>query len=360
MRILKEIDSIAHSPLFFMSYEQSRALERMHTCRTMDCGGRLLKCPNCATRAIVYNPCNQRGCPECAKRNQMLWKQKVEQKLLPVSHYHLVFSIPRAYTDTWLRNKRAVIQALFKSVSSVLAQTISEQNVLAGSVLVFQSHGKGMCYKPHMHCILSAGGLTDNKVWQEIGSLPYNIMAEQFSTLMSKELGKKILPECLPDTQLIRHTEWTIHPEYHHTSGNNIVGYLSHTACGSVINLKQDFKITTNTISFTETHNGKSIETELDKNTFVSRYFNHIPPDGVVCVRYYGLYSNKRKEDVEEARKQFPAEVEKKDDESVIDLCPKCNARMSTMVIFPPRTDLGYLNAYIDTGPPIKGLYHIL
>lgn len=360
MRILEEINSVAKSSLIFLSSDQSHALDRMHTCRTIECGGRIVQCPKCSTRTVVYNPCNQRGCPICSKRNQILWKQKVDKKLLPVSHYHLVFSIPRAYNLTWLRNKRAVINVLFKSVSKVIGNIRNDKDLLVGSILVFQSHGRGMCYKPHIHCILSAGGLSGDNTWKEIGSLPYKQMEEEFRCLVYKELSKNIGSDRLPDTKEIDDQEWKVHPEYHQGNGKSIVGYLSHTSCGSVINLKQDFKITTTHIKFTETHDGKVIETELEKKTFVERYLNHIPPEGVVSIRYYGLYSNQHTEELKKIRNVFPKETEEIIEESVVDLCPECGNRMFTLVIFPPNTSLEYIELMLGVGPPKEKRFRIL
>lgn len=124
----------------------------MHTCRTAVRGGRIVQCPKCYTRTIIYNPCNTRGCPICSSRNKVLWQKKVSKKLLPVSHYHLVFSIPSAFTTTWLRNKKRVAEILFKSVSKVIAELRASTGLLCGSALDFQSHGRGMSYKPHIHC----------------------------------------------------------------------------------------------------------------------------------------------------------------------------------------------------------------
>ncbi len=360
MRILQEIESVAKNSLLFVSSDNSHAIERMHKCRTIECGGRIAQCPKCSTRTVIYNPCNQRGCPICSKRNQILWRQRVEKKLLPVSHYHLVFSIPKAYTITWLRNKRAVIDVLFKCASKVIANVRSDKDLLAGSVLVFQSHGRGMCYKPHIHCILSAGGVTEDNKWKEIGSLPYKGMEEEFHRLVYKELSKCIGSERLPNTKEIDNKEWKVHPEYHQGNGKSIVGYLSHTSCGSVINLKQDFKITESSIRFTETHDGKVIETELEKKTFVERYLNHIPPEGVVSIRYYGLYSNQHSEELKEIRKQFPKEVEEIVDEAIADMCPECDSRMFTLMIFPPNTDPEYIEIMLGVGPPNQKRFRVL
>jgi len=356
--VLEEISSIVRRPLFFTTQEQRHSLDNMHTCRTIERGGRILECPNCTTRSVVFNPCNNRGCPECYRRNQILWKEKVQKKLIPTSHYHLVFSMPQAYVITWLRNKNRVMNCMFKIVNKVITELSNEFGLLMGCVLSFQSHGRGMCYKPHMHCILSAGGLNDKNEWIEIGTIRYTQIEDRFHYLMYRELALQIAVESLPVTKDIDNTEWHVHPEYHEKTGNHIAGYLSHTSCGAVINLKQSFQINGEKIPFTEMHNGKELKTELLRTTFVERYLNHIPPSGAVTVRYYGLYSNKNSERLKEAKKKFPVnniEVEK---EEIVDLCPECFSRMKVVLLFPADTSIEYIKMLCKQGPPAQ--YNVL
>ena len=349
--ILEEITKVINSPLFFTSYEQKHAIDNMHTCRTAARGGRITECPKCSTRTVIYNPCNTRGCPICSARNKILWQKKLNKKLLPVSHYHLTFSMPQAFTTTWLRNKKAVAEILFKSASKVIAELRNETGLLCGSALDFQTHGKGMCYKPHIHCILSDGGINKDGKWEKLGTIRPTEMTNRFRQLAYQELLKEIPSQSLPETKEIKEREWYVYSEYHRDSGKSIVGYLGHTACGAVINLKQNFTITENTISFSETHNGKQIETELPKRTFVERYLNHIPPSGLVTIRYYGFYSNQHTEELKEIRKEFEIEQEV-EEESVVDLCPNCQARMYTVVLFPAGTDPEEIESMCNRGPP--------
>lgn len=351
--ILDEINSIVHSSMFFKTFEQQHALDNMQSCRTIHRGGRILECPNCDKHLIIYHPCNQKGCPTCSRRNQILWKEKVQKNILPVSHYHLVFSIPQAFTVVWLRNKHKVINILFKCVSKVISEISNEYDILVGSVLVFQSHGKSMCYKPHIHCILSAGGLSEQNEWVEIGSLKYSHMEDEFRTLVYQEMLENISGEGLPDTKDIDVKEWRVHPEYHQGSGNNIVGYLSHTACGAVIDLNQSFIINDDTIQFTETHNKQKIETTLKKKTFAERYLNHIPPKGSVTVRYYGLYANQHKKEFKKILKKFPKQEVEMEKKALVEYCPDCKTQMNTILIFPPNADLTYYEMVCEHGPPL-------
>lgn len=349
--ILREITNMMNTPLFFASTEQRRAVENMQTCRTAARGGRIVECTHCDNREIIYNPCNVRGCPSCSGRNKILWQNKLKSKLLPVSHYHLTFSIPYAFTTTWLRQKKTVTTVLFKSINKVFAGLKSETQLLFGYALTFQSHGRGMSYKPHVHCILSDGGINKEGKWEKFHQIVYSRLIERFKEITYQELLETIPSACLPNTKDIKHAEWNIYPEYHREGGKSIAGYLGHSAYGAVINLKQQFDIRENTITFTETHLGRAIDTTLETKTFVERYLNHIPPANFVTLRYYGLYSNQHTEELKKIRSHFPEESEKVE-EIVVDICHICQSKMKTLLVFQGDADLNEIEEICNRSPP--------
>ena len=95
--------SLSQLPEITLTASMAHALENMKKCRTIEKGGRVLYCPDCKTSMVLYNPCNKRGCPICYRKNQLQWQKKASHKILPVTHYHLTFSIPESYTGVWLR-----------------------------------------------------------------------------------------------------------------------------------------------------------------------------------------------------------------------------------------------------------------
>ena len=328
----------------------------MRECRTTRYGGRLVQCPHCGTIKTIYNSCNQRGCPICYKRNQKIWEQRVLESLLNTNHFHLVFSIPQIFTLVWLRNKKEFMNAFFECVKKAIATITKDYGITPGCVAVFQSHGKGMVYKPHIHCALTAGGISSGSKWVPLGSIAYTRLAEVVKENLCKELLKKEIDiNELPKESEINNREWTVYSTYYQDSAEKIVGYLSHTACGTVINLKQDFEIDSNqeTIRFTENHAGKQISTELSQVTFTERYVNHIPPPHTVTVRYYGLYSNQYSSRLEALQKEFPIEIDYEDEE-LVDYCPHCHTPMDIIRTLEPYEVVMTLEEVSDHDPPDK------
>lgn len=344
-------------PGFTLTSQEEYALSNMSTCRTPERGGQIFSCPDCGSAVIRYNPCNQRGCPLCYKKNQIKWKNKRQKKLLPVSHYHLVFSIPQAFVITWLLYKRKVIESFFVCVSKAVKDIGDDYGLLLGFVLVFHSHGKGMSYKPHIHCVLTAGGMNIHKKWTEIGSLQYTRLAEQLQKTFYQILLERLSIEELPDQRTFTDREWNVHPTMHQKTGKWIMEYLSHSIFGVVIDMNQDFRIDKEkgSIGFSEKHTEKNITTVLSNALFTKRYLNHIPPSGEVMIRYYGLYSNLHANDLEVVRNDL-GEI---DDEEEVELkahtCPICQGQMITSLTFLPNELPLFIKYTYAHGPPVDG-----
>ena len=130
--ILEQICSIALKSSFPADTKQKRFLKSMRECRTTRYGGRIVKCPQCGTIKTIYNSCNHRGCPICYQRNQKIWKNRVLESMLHTNHYHLVFSIPQAFTSIWLRHKKDFMNAFFECVKRSIASITKEYGITPG------------------------------------------------------------------------------------------------------------------------------------------------------------------------------------------------------------------------------------
>lgn len=352
--ILELICSVALRSSFPASFKQKKYLKNMRECRTTRYGGRVVQCSQCGTIRTIYNTCNKRGCPICYKRNQKLWEHRVLESLLNTNHFHLVFSIPQVFTTVWLLHKKDFMNAFFECTKKAIAAIAKDFGITPGCVAVFQSHGKGMSYKPHMHCAITAGGIDSDGNWIKLGSVPYTKLSNVVQNNLIKELRKKNIPDNdIPQEHSINNREWTVYSTYFQDSAEKIIGYLSHTANGVVINLNQDIEedLIQGTVRFTENHRGKQVSTELKKKTFVERYLNHIPPAHTVTVRYYGLYSNQYSSQLEKLQQQFPLIINYEEEE-LVDYCPNCHAIMDIIKLLEPYEEVMIDEILSQHSPP--------
>ena len=305
----------------WLSKEQRELLSHFESCRTAARGCRIFQCQDCKTSMVLYNPCNKRGCPKCAQKNQMAWIEKAKQRILPTGHHHLVFSIPGCYTQDWMLDRSGMINQLFAGVDAVLKQIEQASGLLVGRMLVFQSHGRGMSYKPHIHCLLSDGGLDSNRQWKALGALALEKMTQALKDYFVQVDPKKAETE-----------GWSVYESFHAENAEAVVEYLGRTLAGVVLRIDGSSGMNQNgeLISFDDRHEGVSRETSLRQTTFVQRYLGHIPPRHTVTVRYYGLYSNRHRVDLQIARDQLDLFHRAHEEKPAYqELCPHCHRAMT-------------------------------
>lgn len=351
--MLDTLLSLSQLPGITLTASVAHALENMKKCRTAEKGGRVLFCPECKTSMILYNPCNKRGCPICYRKNQLQWQKKAERKLLPTTHYHLTFSLPETHTSIWLKNKEVVMDSLFIAVREAITVIGEESGLLLGSLLVFQSHGRGMTYKPHMHCVLSGGGLDKDKKWNELKNIPTRKMEQKTKEIFEYEIQKRLQGDVESHDKKEKAKQYRIYTGIHEGSGKNIIKYLSRSRNGVVIDMGQELNIEEESIEFKEVDGGVVRKTRLKKTTFIERYLNHIPPEGSVVARYYGLYSNRHKEDLRVAKEQVGKEEEEL--ESYRELCPKCKTEMIVIEVIRKHEKHVFKKYGSNQGPPGHG-----
>jgi len=88
-------------------------------CRTSAVGGHVERYEDCAHTRLAYNSRRNRYCPrrEAAARQ---WPKDREADRLPVSCYHVVFTVPAAIAQIAFQNKAAVCDLLFKAAAETL------------------------------------------------------------------------------------------------------------------------------------------------------------------------------------------------------------------------------------------------
>ena len=293
--------------------EKTHYLKDYLECRTAAKGGRVLRCEDCGTHAVVYNACNRRGCPVCCLKNQMNWQVKMKHRLLATGHHHLVFSFPESFTEKWIKQPRGTIHELLKGVRRVVAKLEKDHKLTMGTILVFQSHCQGLAYKAHVHCLITNGGLDQDDKWQSVGKLPLAQMTKWLKKAMDADAEAK---------------GWRIHESRHQAGGEAVVQYLGQRLHGSVVSA-DEVKEQGDNVEV----RGRCGSVELSLATFAIRYLNHIPQKGTVLVRNCGLYSNRQKRRHEVARillgggeKPAPVEWEER--------CPRCKGILHMIMTY--------------------------
>ena len=134
-------------------------------CRTAALGGHFEQCDECGFARVSYNSCRNRHCPSCQGSARSVWLARQEADVLPVSYFHVVFTLPEALRGLALQNRELVYGILFKTASETLKQVAKDPKHLGaeiGVLAVLHTWGQNLMHHPHLHCVLPAGGIALN------------------------------------------------------------------------------------------------------------------------------------------------------------------------------------------------------
>ena len=176
-----------------LSLGQLKVMSAVERCRTRVLGGHRLVCDDCGSTRIAYNSCRNRHCPKCQGNAAEQWLADRQRDLLPIEYYHAVFTVPTQISDIAYQNKAIIYDLMFKAAAETL-QSVAAKHLGAklGVTAVLHTWGSAMTHHPHIHCIVTGGGLSlDGESWVACRSgylLPHKVLSNRFRTLLLKML----------------------------------------------------------------------------------------------------------------------------------------------------------------------------
>ena len=185
------------------------------TCRTAALGGHTQSCPDKHFSRIWYNSCKHRLCPQCAFLQVQRWLEKQKLRILKTDHYHVIFTIPDTLRDLRSLNQKKMTNLIFQCSRDTIFDILNDKKYLAarpGIMASFHSWTKTLITHPHVHCLVTGGGLSpQGKLTSVTNSyiFPFAVARDLFRGKMidavRKALQKKelVLPDGMRPQQLI-------------------------------------------------------------------------------------------------------------------------------------------------------------
>ena len=147
--------------------DQAAVLRVLVACRTAVLGEHLDACDGCGYEAPSYNSCRNRHCPKCQGSAQIRWIKRLAKRVLPLGHFHAVFTIPDSLHRLAAFRREAVLHALFAAASETLMELgRSRRKAGLGLKMVLPTWTRDLRFHPHIHAIVTGGGLSlDGERW---------------------------------------------------------------------------------------------------------------------------------------------------------------------------------------------------
>jgi len=311
----------AYHEKYKMDSHLLKVVDDITRCHTLACGRHLTVCTCCGTVEFSYNSCRNRHCPDCQNAQKHKWMQQRKKELLPVSYFHLVFTVPHQLNALFMSNKAICYKLLFDSVWATIdhfAQMPKWLGAKAGCTALLHTWGQNLSYHPHIHCIMPSGGLTeDGSEWLSTHPryfAPVRELSEWFKKHLIKSIsaakgqleqttGEREFSDLLAGLQKIN---WVVFAQPSFTKPDYVIDYLGNYTHKIAISNHRLIKVEDGNVFFgwkDYKDGGSQKVMHLPVLEFIRRYLEHILPPNFYKIRHFGIFANRFKaQNIEDAR----------------------------------------------------------
>jgi hypothetical protein len=342
-----------HGPPYLARFSQRmlpshrRAMHDIQRCRTESLGGQLYYCQKCDAQRYSYHSCKNRHCPKCQNDQANQWLEEQQRLLLPVPHFLVTFTIPEELRAVARSNQRTIYNILFRASSEALQKLALDPKFLGariGMVGVLHTWTRQLLYHPHVHYIVTGGGLSQKGRWRQSRQdflVPVKALSIIFRAKLRDHL-KKIQLFSLVDPGVWTKA-WVVHCEPVGSAVSAfkyLAPYIFRVAISNNRILKlEDGQVT---FSYKESANDQWRSLQVTGEEFIRRFLQHVLPPRFIKVRYYGLLSPGNRHLLEKARSLLASRRTKATapiakEPSQTPRCPHCGHRLSLLRILRPR-----------------------
>ena len=158
-------------------------------------------CPDHPEETVVVpHACKSRFCTSCGKVGTDTWIERACSEFLDVPYHHLVFAIPRQLRNLFAWD-RTLLRLLFIAAERTVLEWARESGgYVPGVVSVLHTFGSDLTFNPHIHMLISEGGLSPHRTaWIPNEYIPWKMLKSRWKywvvTLLKPELKRLIQEE---------------------------------------------------------------------------------------------------------------------------------------------------------------------
>jgi len=283
-----------------LSPDQAKVVNAILSCRTSALGAHVDTCNECGYQKISYNSCRNRHCPKCQTFVKEQWVEKQNQYLLNTNYFHVVFTMPDELNTIVLRNQKAAYSLFFKAVSETLLELCADKKHLGatpGITAVLHTWGQNLTFHPHMHCIVTGGGLTKDRAWRASRKkffIPVKVLSRKFRGKFLSYLKRA----GLSFGAALYQKEWIVYCKPPFGNTQNVINYLRRYTHRVAISNHRIIKSEDGLVAFRwkdYSDGNKQKVMQIAAVEFIRRFLIHTLPKGFRKIRHYGILASRDK-----------------------------------------------------------------
>ena len=308
MNILQRIFNNHYEEMFYTLHPRQSVIEnvdKMLNCGDPSYGGAMYGCTECGNLKFVPFRCHSRFCPTCGNKYSIDRTTSMSFKLINVQHRHCVFTIAEELRPFFLEN-RELLNCLFSAVSSVVLRMFHKdsktESFTPGFISVLHTFGRDLKWNPHIHCLISEGGLGNRGHWRSKTHFNYKLMRDSFQTALLNELQKHLgssFKKVKASIYKNHKNGFYVYAKPNKCNPGTVIKYIGRYLGRPVIATSRidDYDGENVTFHYNRHEDNELVYETIPALNFIERLIRHIPEKHFKMIRYYGLYARHRESD---------------------------------------------------------------
>jgi hypothetical protein len=230
-----------------------------------------------------------------------------QQQLLPVSYFHVVFTLPQELNTWCLHYPKQMYDLLFAASHQTIKAFANDEKhlgALAGMISVLHTWGQNLSLHPHVHLIIPGGGIAASGSWKKAKSngrylFPVKAMSTVFKHkymegfLQLLKTQNKVIDQSVRETLYSK--SWIVYAKSPFGGPQQVIEYLGRYTHKVAISNHRLVSIENDEVSFKYkdyADGSKQKVMTLEAEEFLRRFCLHILPPCFRKIRYYGFMAN--------------------------------------------------------------------
>ena len=292
-------------PEFDTDYHDT-VIQKMLGCGDPDKMGFVqFRCTSCGEIRRIAFTCKSPFCLSCAKPYTDRWVDFISRRLLPgITYRHIVFTMPD-FLRIWFYRNPDLLSPLMRAGQVCLLdvfRTCAGKELDIGSITVLQTAGRPATYNPHLHILVTGGGINPQGGWTNVSYIPFEMIHRKWQyhllTMLRKHVSDPAINKAIDRA-------WKQYPKGFVAfvekgevppGGQGLARYLAKYVVSPPISVRRIEQYDGNIVRYwyRDHKTGKIEHLSLPVLRFIGRMIQHILPKGFQRIRYYGLHGNVR------------------------------------------------------------------
>ena len=279
-------------------------VERMLSCGDIREGYYEYQCRDCQTTKKVGFTCKSRLCLRCFKMAVDEWLNQARKVLFEgVIHRQVVLTVPKMLRPLVLAEEaflKVYMDAGAEAVKELIREWRRAKKIRVGIMAVLQLHGRAGNSNPHLHFVVSEGGIDKDNAWRQVSFFDTKKLRKKWQYHVLTALRKAVRGTAYEAAWHAR--LGSMFPKYPAgfdcgcmpESGpvERLVIYLCKYVSAPPISIRRIENYDGQNVTYRyEDHRKGEVHETIPASEFIGRMIRHLPPKGFRMVRYYGIYA---------------------------------------------------------------------